>query len=55
MLHNRELVALLPDYTVDEMGISCVYLSRKQMPAAVRVFLDFLTERFAEWERELGH
>ncbi len=54
MLRSGELVAVLPDYTLDEMGIHGVYLSRKQMPLSVRMFLDFLVERFGEapeWDR----
>ena len=57
MLLGGELVALLPDYALDEMGIYGVYLSRRQMPLAVRVFLDFLAERFGEepaWDSSLA-
>ena len=49
-----ELVAVLPDYSVDAMGIYGVYTSRRQMPLIVRSFLDFLTARFGEepeWDR----
>jgi len=56
MLRSGELVALLPNYTLDEMGIYGVYLSRRQMPLAVRLFLDFLAEQFGEspkWDQGL--
>jgi DNA-binding transcriptional LysR family regulator len=56
-LRSGELVVLLRDYSLDEMGIHGVYLSRRQMPLVVRVFLDFLAERFGdepEWDRALS-
>lgn len=56
MLVSGELVRLLPEYALDEMGIFGVYLSRRQMPLVVRAFLDFLVERFGEepeWDRVL--
>lgn len=55
MLRSGELIALFPEYALDEMGIYGVYLSRKQMPQAVRVFLDFLAQRFGEepeWDKK---
>jgi DNA-binding transcriptional LysR family regulator len=51
-----ELVIVLPDYTLDTMGIHGVYASRRQMPLIVRSFLDFLAARFGEepeWDRSL--
>jgi DNA-binding transcriptional LysR family regulator len=47
---------VLPDYTLDAMGIHGVYASRRQMPLIVRSFLDFLAARFGEepeWDRLL--
>ena len=41
-----KLVALLPDWKADEMGIHCVYTSRRQMPVILRTLMDFLAERF---------
>ncbi|WP_279633044.1 LysR family transcriptional regulator [Marilutibacter alkalisoli] len=57
MLRSGELVALLPGYRPEEMGIHAVYLSRRQMPRVVRAFIDFLAERFGdvpEWDRGWG-
>lgn len=54
MLRSGELIALLPEYRPEEMGIHAVYLSRRQMPRVVRAFIDFLGERFGEvpeWDR----
>lgn len=39
------LVEVLPDYPPEAMGIYGVYVSRRQMPKAVRAFLDFLASR----------
>ncbi len=45
------LVALLPDYAPAATSIYVVYPSRRHLSAKVRVFTDFLAERFAhaEW------
>ena len=54
LIRAGELVVVLPDYSVDAMGIYGVYTSRRQMPLIVRSFLDFLTARFGEepeWDR----
>ncbi len=48
LLRSGELIGLLRDYALDDMGIHGVYLSRRQMPLVVRVFLDFLAERFGD-------
>jgi DNA-binding transcriptional LysR family regulator len=51
-----ELVVVLPEYTLDTMGIHGVYASRRQMPLIVRSFLDFLAARFGEepdWDQSL--
>jgi len=42
------LVALLPDVVPQGLGVYGVYASRRQMPAALRVLLDFLVARFSE-------
>ena len=54
LIRAGQLVVVLPDYTVDTMGIYGVYTSRRQMPLIVRSFLDFLAARFGdepEWDR----
>ncbi|MDW8845045.1 LysR family transcriptional regulator [Erwinia sp. MMLR14_017] len=38
------LVGLLPDYSLDRLTVSAVYLSRKKMPPAQRVLIDYLVE-----------
>ena len=56
LITTGELVAVLPDYALDTMGIHGVYASRRQMPLIVRSFLDFLAARFGEepeWDRLL--
>lgn len=41
------LVALLPDYDVEQQQIHAVYPHRKHLPAKVKVFLDFLAGKLA--------
>jgi hypothetical protein len=41
------LIELLPEFSLDELGIHAVYASRRQQPAIMRRFLDFLAECFA--------
>lgn len=56
LVRSGELIAVLPDCEVPPMGIYGVYASRRQMPALVRSFLDFLSGRYGEapdWDREL--
>jgi DNA-binding transcriptional LysR family regulator len=56
LITTGELVAVLPDYALDTMGIHGVYASRRQVPLIVRSFLDFLAARFGEepeWDRLL--
>ncbi|WNH54602.1 LysR family transcriptional regulator [Stenotrophomonas oahuensis] len=53
LLESGELVQVLPDYELDEMGLHAVYASRRQLPAVMRSFLDFLVERFASEEFRL--
>jgi DNA-binding transcriptional LysR family regulator len=46
---SGQLVALLPRYRPQQMGVHGVYTSRQHMPATLRTMLDFLVEWF---ERE---
>nr|WED69601.1 LysR family transcriptional regulator [Pectobacterium colocasium] len=46
-LASGQLVALLPEYRPQAMGIYGIYTSRRQMPAALRTLLDFLVDWFA--------
>jgi DNA-binding transcriptional LysR family regulator len=46
-LLDGSLQRLLPDWTLPDMAIYALYLSRKRLSPAVRAFLDFLAERFA--------
>lgn len=46
-LERGELEILLADYQPQPMGIYAVLASRQNMPAAVRVLLDFLVDWFA--------
>jgi DNA-binding transcriptional LysR family regulator len=46
MIQSGELIVLVPEATPKDYGIYGVYTSRKQMPAILRTFLDFLAERF---------
>jgi DNA-binding transcriptional LysR family regulator len=46
MIQSGELVVLVPEAIPKDYGIYGVYTSRKQMPAILRTFLDFLVERF---------
>ena len=50
LLESGELVQVLPEYELDAMGLHAVYASRRQLPAVMRSFLDFLVERFASEE-----
>lgn len=47
LLRSGELVAVLPDYAVETLGLHAVYASRRQLPTIMRSFLDFLVERFS--------
>lgn len=48
LIEQGRLVALLPDFAPQSMGVHGIYGSRRQMPAALRALLDFLVERFAD-------
>ncbi|HBT11798.1 LysR family transcriptional regulator [Erwinia persicina] len=45
-LARGELVALLPDYQLDELGVYAIYASRQYQSARLRALLDFLVEWF---------
>jgi len=46
-LRAGRLIALLPDYAVEPSPIYAVYPSRKHLSAKVRLFVEYLIERFA--------
>lgn len=53
-LEEGRLVHLLPGYVHEEADILAIYPERKNLPAKVRVFIDFLAERFGPvppWEQ----
>ncbi|UYO92468.1 LysR family transcriptional regulator [Pollutimonas sp. M17] len=45
LLNDRKLVACLAQYAPDDGGHYLCYLSRKQLPARIRVFVDYITEQ----------
>lgn len=47
-LRSGALVQLLPDYEPQQLGIHALYGTRRQMPPALRVLLDFLVQRLAD-------
>jgi DNA-binding transcriptional LysR family regulator len=56
-LHRGALVVLLPDFPFPALTLSAVYPRRKQVPAKVKLLLDFLVARFGTepvWDRELA-
>lgn len=50
-LRSGELVRVLPEWSGSDSDIYAVYLQRAHLSAKVRVFLDFLAERFAGQRR----
>ena len=48
LVTSGRLVALLPDWRPQALGVYAVYSSRRQMPAALRAMLDFLAARFSD-------
>lgn len=46
-LRTGRLQRLLPELELETLGIHAVYLSRRHQPLALRLLLDFLSERFA--------
>lgn len=53
-LRSGELVRILPDWSGEEADIHAVYLQRHHLSAKIRVFIDFLAERFAGYRRDGG-
>jgi DNA-binding transcriptional LysR family regulator len=54
LLRAGRLRRILADYRLPELGIHAVYPQRAHVPPKVRVFVDFLAQRFGrkpEWER----
>lgn len=47
-LAEGRLVQIMPDYRAVEFTINAVYPNRSHLPTKVRLFIDMLTERFAE-------
>lgn len=47
-LDSGALVAVLPDYEPEPMAIYAVYLSRRQMPRVVRMFIEHLAQRLGD-------
>jgi len=47
LLAEGKLVALFPDYQLDQMGIYAIYTSRQHQPPQLRALLDFLVEWFS--------
>ncbi len=45
-LREGRLLSVLDAYSHDALAISLVYLQRKHLPGRLRVFIDFMTERF---------
>jgi DNA-binding transcriptional LysR family regulator len=48
LMASGRLVALLPEWRPQALGVYGVYSSRRQMPAALRAMLDFLAQRFSD-------
>lgn len=45
-LRSGKLIEVLPEYRSIELGIYAIYPSRKQLPAKVRLMIDFLIDAF---------
>lgn len=45
-LRSGTLQPVLPDYRTEALGLFAVYAARRNLPAKVRLFIDFLAERF---------
>jgi DNA-binding transcriptional LysR family regulator len=54
LIADGRLVALLPDYAPQQMGIYGIYTSRQHMPPALRAMLDFLLDWFAHTSLKAG-
>ena len=53
-LARGQLVRLLPDYRPIEFVINAVYANRSHLPAKIRIFLDMMAERFAQYRKWLN-
>jgi DNA-binding transcriptional LysR family regulator len=53
-LRSGELVRVLPDWSGEAADIHAIYQQRHLLSAKVRLFLDFLAERFAGYRRDGG-
>lgn len=57
-IESGQLLELLPDYIMPSRMLYAIFPARQYLPAKVRVFLDFLTEKFgadvAYWDRWKG-
>lgn len=53
-LRSGELVRILPHWSGEAADIHAVYLQRHHLSAKIRVFMDFLAERFAGYRRDGG-
>lgn len=47
-LRRKALVALLPEYSANELVIQAVYPSALHIPMKVRRFVDYLAQAFGE-------
>jgi DNA-binding transcriptional LysR family regulator len=45
-LASGELVEILPDYRVGELGVYAIYASRRHLPLKLRYLIDFLADSF---------
>jgi len=48
------LLPLLPEYRPVEFTISAIYVNRAHLPAKIRLFLDMMAERFAQYRKWLN-
>lgn len=48
LIASGALVAVLPDYQPETLAIQALYTSRRQMPPAQRLLIDFLARAFAD-------
>ncbi|WP_298775778.1 LysR family transcriptional regulator [uncultured Shewanella sp.] len=54
-IKNKTLVPILPDYQLAELQAYALYPENRYLPLKVRVFIDFLIERFSQtpyWDNE---
>lgn len=51
---SGKLVCLLPDWNMPAVPVSLVYPQRKLLPKRLRVFIDYLVERFEQRDKEIG-